>query len=294
MLFTGDSRYLDIWSKQMDTVNAQHKVINGKTSYPHMYGDKGWYHYTPEKYSVNAIEIYYMTMKPHDQRRVTHDPWVAYLQGQNAEYPEQAMRADLDRIRRMAQGMRADKTTPDTRLSDDPMRYAPCSVTSLIHLMLGGLPPGNWGTLLHCRLRYFDPIKRRAGIPEGVAALVEKLTPDSVTVMLVNTDQIHDRRLVVQAGAYAEHQFLSATVHNATVHNATVHNATVHNATVHNATVHSVTADGRTVPVDAPCFEVHLAAGAGSRLTLRMKRYANRPTLTLPWDRARKFASGGK
>jgi len=43
--------------------------------------------------------------------------------------------------------------------------------------MLGGLPTGRDGYPLHCRLALnFDPVRRRAGIPEDVAALVEKLT----------------------------------------------------------------------------------------------------------------------
>jgi len=30
--------------------------------------------------------------------------------------------------------------------------------------------------------------------------------------------------------------------------------------------------------------EVMMPPGAGEQLTFRMKRYANRPTLSLPWD----------
>ena len=31
---------------------------------------------------------------------------------------------------------------------------------------MGGLPPKHHGKLLYCQLRYFDPAKRRAGLPE--------------------------------------------------------------------------------------------------------------------------------
>lgn len=41
---------------------------------------------------------------------------------------------------------------------------------------------GRIGYPLHCRLRYFDPIARRAGIPEDVAALVSTFDAESVTV----------------------------------------------------------------------------------------------------------------
>ena len=46
-LLTGDDRYLDVWRRQIDAVNAQKKVIDGKTQYPRMYGDQGWYDFTP-------------------------------------------------------------------------------------------------------------------------------------------------------------------------------------------------------------------------------------------------------
>ena len=150
--------------------------------------------------------------------------------------------------------MRQDTTTPDTRLSDDSMGFNPATVRTLIELMLGGLPPRH-GEPLHCRVRYFDPVNRRAGIPEDVAALVETLTDDEVTLTLVNINQVEARAVVVQGGAYAEHQFISAAV------------------------------DNRVLPLDQPFFTVRLSPGAGSRIVIKMKRYANQPTFIFPWDR---------
>ena len=40
-LLTGDRRYIDVWRRMIDKVNAQAKVIDGKTMYPSMYGDQG-------------------------------------------------------------------------------------------------------------------------------------------------------------------------------------------------------------------------------------------------------------
>ena len=153
--------------------------------------------------------------------------------------------------------MRQDKTTPDTRLSDDPMVYNPVVVGRLVQLMLGGLPPGSplIGGPLHCRVRYFDPIRHRAGIPEDVAALVERMDPDETTLYLVNISQLESRTVVVQAGAYGEHQVLE------------------------------VLFEGQHLPVDGPFFEVRLDPGAGGRLQMKIQRYANQPTLIFPWDR---------
>ncbi|MDP6719920.1 MAG: hypothetical protein QGF59_14765, partial [Pirellulaceae bacterium] len=113
----------------------------------------------------------------------------------------------------------------------------------------------NNGLILHCRLRYFDPAERRAGVPEGVAALIGRMTDDEVVVTLVNTNQLDSRTVVVQAGGYAEHQFIS------------------------------IANGGSKAEINASRFSVRLAPGSGSRLTLKMKRYVNQPTMTFPWDR---------
>jgi hypothetical protein len=251
---TGDDRYLDVWRKQMDMINAQKKVIDGKTVYPTMYGDQGWYAYVPEKYDKNAREIYYLSMKEEDRARVPADGWFAYLDGKNPNYPEQSLRRDLERVRKQVEAIRQDTSTPDTRLSDDSMRLNPASVTSLVELMLGGPHPGKVGGVLHCRLRYFDPEKRRAGIPDDVAALVENLTANQATVTLVNVNQIEPRTLVIQAGGYGEHEFKEVAV------------------------------DGQKVAVNGTHFAVRLAPGAGGKLVIQMKRYANQPRLAWPWD----------
>ena len=70
------------------------------------------------------------------------------------------------------------------------------------------LPAGDC-SILYSRLRYFDPANRRAGIPEDVAALVERMTDRGTTLTLVNTSQVAVRDVVIQGGSYAEHQIVS-------------------------------------------------------------------------------------
>lgn len=254
-LLTGDGRYLDGWRKQMDAINSHKKVINGRPMYPTMYGDKGWYAYVPVPYTRNARELYYLSMKEEDRVRMTPDRWSHYLEGKDARYPEEALRADLERVRKRVAGMRADPTTLDTRLADDPLRFGPADVASLIELTLGGIHLGRNAAVLHSRLRYFDPLRHRAGLPEDVAALVEKLTADGAIVTLVNVSQLNARTVVVQAGGYGEHEFLT------------------------------VQTGDRKIPIKGVSFAVRLAPGAGARLTIQMRRYANQPTLAFPWDR---------
>jgi hypothetical protein len=253
-LLTGDDRYLAAWRRQADQVNAQRRLVDGRPVYPRMYGDRGWYDYAPQRYELGAFETWYLSMQAADRARCSETPWMAYLDGKRPDYPEEALRGDLARIRECVAGMRADPTTPDTRLADDPMQFNPASVTALIELALGGIHPGHRGSLLHCRLRYFDPARRRAGLPEDVAALVEKLDGDRVTVTLVNVNQVEPRDVVIQAGAYAEHQFSGVTV------------------------------GGREQALDTPALTVRLAPGAGGRIMLRTRRYANQPRLAFPWN----------
>ncbi|MEZ6069253.1 MAG: hypothetical protein R3C10_03060 [Pirellulales bacterium] len=255
LLLTGDQSYVDPWRRQIEAVNAQAKEIDGVMMTPTMYGDDGWYAYQPGPYAHGALQIYYWSMREEDRRRLGDHGWLNFLEGGDPDYPLRALTGDFATLRAKVADMRADPTTPDTRLSDDPMRYNPAVVHNLINLMLGGIDPGHRGAPLHCRLRYFDPVRRRAGIPADVAALVEAMSDDAVTVTLVNTSQLEPRELVAQMGAYGEHQCVAVS-------------------------------DGESrTEVNAPQFAVKLAPGAGVRLVIQQDRYANQPTLLAPWDR---------
>ena len=252
---TGDDAYLEPWRRMLDVVNSHQKKVDGQTVYPHKHGDDGWYNFQPQPYAPFALELYYLSMKETDRKWMSGSAWLDYLEGKNPDFPEQALAADFARLRQRVEGMRSDPTTPDTRLSDDPMKFNPASITSLNHLMQGGLHPGHRGATLFSRLRYFDPVRRRAGIPPDVAALVDRMTDNEVAVTLVNTSQVTAREVVVQGGAYAEHQFLS------------------------------VTDQTKTTPVNSPVITVKLQPGAGQRLVLKMQRHQRQPTLQFPWNR---------
>ena len=62
----------------------------------------------------------------------------------------------------------------------------PAATDALVRLMWGALVPGREGGLLNARLRYFDPARRRAGVPDDVAALVSELGDRRTVVTLVN------------------------------------------------------------------------------------------------------------
>ncbi len=120
--------------------------------------------------------------------------------------------------------------------------------------MLGGMPPKHQGEVLQARVRYFDPSRRRPGLPEDVAALVDTLKADSTSLTLVNLNPIEPRTVIVQGGGYGEHL------------------------------CDKVDAGSGRITVGSRAFRVILEPGAGGRITIAMKRYSSQPTLDQPWD----------
>jgi hypothetical protein len=265
MLLSGDPSYIQVLRRQLDNIYANKKVEKGRTLLPQMYGDPrgykhsgapSWYHYTPNLLTDRLTEIYLWSMDPKDLERIPERRgWLRFLEGQDPDYPVTALQADFARVRRKVEMIRNDPTTADTRLADYLLDLSPAVTDALVNLTAGGYFSSGRIWTLHSRFRYFDPAARRAGLPLDVAALVEKLGPDSATLTLVNVNPIEPRTVAVQAGGYGEHQFESATV------------------------------GGAATTIGAPVVNVRLEPGAGSRIEFRMARYKNRPTLAQPWDR---------
>jgi hypothetical protein len=264
LLSKGDAGFVATLRKQMENLYAQKKVVDGKTMLPNGYGDprghkytggkEEWYNYTPNLFTNRLTEIYLWSMDPKDREKFAGDAWISFLEGKDAGYPERALRQELETVRRKVHEIENDDTSADTRLADYLMGFNPAATDALSKLTLGSYLSGNIWTL-HARVRYFDPARRRSGLPEDVAALVEGFTADSVAVRLVNVNSVEAREVAVQAGAYGEHQIVSAPV------------------------------GGKTVNVNGPVVKVRLAPGGGDRVELRVKRYAHEPTLRQPWDR---------
>jgi hypothetical protein len=263
LMLTGDQSFVGVLRRQLDNIYAQKKVENGKTLLPQMYGDpKGyhergapsWYHYTGNLFQDRLTEIYFWSMDRKDLERVPVRGFVAFLEGKNPEYPVQALQAELGSVRQNVNEMDTDITTADTRLADYLMGFNPVATTALTNLTMGAYLAGNiWS--LHGRFRYFDPLQRRAGLPDDVGALVEKLEAAAATLVLVNVDAVEPHTVVVQAGAYGEHRFDSVEV------------------------------NGKTQTITGPLLNVRLEPGSGARLRFHMARYVNPPTLAQPWDR---------
>jgi hypothetical protein len=195
-LLTHDPSFIEPLRRQIDNLYAAKKVENGRILLPNKHGDNGWYGYTRDQHFDVQRDIYLWTMQPSDSERIAQDPWIAYLAGKNPEYPVKAIEGEFERMRRRVKGLREDTSTGDTRGSDYPQRFNPVVTSALVNMTLGGNDPGTSGNILHSRVRYFDPERRRAGLPEDVAALVEKIGTDEIVLTLVNTSPVQPRTLV--------------------------------------------------------------------------------------------------
>lgn len=256
LLVTGDQKYVDAWRTMIDAVNSHARTTaDGRKEYPTMFGADGWYGWQREPWNVGALEVWYWSQRADDRARVGSNAWLEFLDGKNPGYAETALQHDLASIPHKVAGFRGDKKPAELRLADNMMDYNPATVNALEQLMWGAFPPGRAGELLNARLRYFDPVRQRAGVPEDVGALVSELGDARTVVTLVNLSATETRTVVVQGGAYAEHRIESAEV------------------------------NGKSQPVGRSDFTVQLAPGAGARITLTMRRFAATRTVSFPWTR---------
>ena len=255
LFVTGDQKYVDAWRTMIDAVNSHARDTGGRKQYPTMYGADGWYGWRDVPWNVGAMEVWYWSQRSGDRARVARNDWLEYLDGHNPGYPEQALERDLSSMKQRLSAMHRDTTPPEKRLADNMLDYNPAATESLVQLMWGALLPGREGGLVNARLRYFDPDRRRAGVPEGVGALVSEVSDTRTVVTLVNLNPSERRTVIVQGGAYGEHELVT------------------------------VTTGGKTIRIGSPLLTVQLSAGSGATLTLDMKRYANTPTVKHPWQR---------
>ena len=106
---------------------------------------------------------------------------------------------------------------------------------------------------MRATVRYFDSDRNRPGLPLDVAALVDSLGADSAGIQLVNVNAGETRNLIVQAGAFAEHEFLSLS--------------------------HA----DKILPVNSKYFAVQLPPATSIGLDVARRRFAQRPTYAFPW-----------
>jgi hypothetical protein len=201
-----------------------------------------------------------------------HDaPWLRFLAGANPEYPEKILSSARGQVAFRVDRMRnnwllideypgtwrqVDKDKTDFTLLNEHhwQGQNPVTTEALVQLMLGAPQVQYNGGLLYASVRYFDPVRRRPGVPPDVAALVRTIEAGRITLELYNLNLFERREVVLQAGAYGEHNFTTVKQ-----------------------------GDGSAADVNQKYFSVRLEPGAGTTLEAGLRRWANRPTYAFPW-----------
>jgi hypothetical protein len=301
LLSGGDAKYLEMPRTNVEQLVALGKKTDKGFVTPQQKDSSGWFAFdrtdlsyptalwymsrdgrdwnTLEKIRAAEAADWRRVVDQHNKMDNGHDaPWLRFLAGDNPDYPETILTSALgqvaERLGRMRDNWLLIDEYPGTWRKVDPAQtdftklnehhwqgQNPVTTEALVQLMMGAPQILYNGALLHATVRYFDPVRARPGVPPDVAALVRELKPDRAVLELVNLSPFEGREVILQAGAFAEHDF----------------------TTVRYTTLEGSKPAPQSLAVNRKFFQVSLAPGAGIVLDLGMKRFANRPTYAFPW-----------
>ena len=276
VLLTGDMGYLDIPRSQIDYLVNLGRMEEDQLLVPYRHTDEGWTSFRPLA-PEHLTHIWYMSQTERDRRAIEQfpqvqttwldvvpgsgkgdnlhfGPWYCYLDGRRPDYPRLILESQYAEVLRRLDNMRNDYGDPQEWDVHHWQDINPVRTEGLIQLTCGGPQVIYHGGLLHVRVRYYDADTKRPGLPPDVAALVTALDADSVSLQLCNGSPLHERRVIVQAGAFGEHQFSSLVAGP----------------------------DRLPEAIDGTHFEVLLPPGRSITITARMQRYVNKPSYARP------------
>ncbi len=184
-----------------------------------------------------------------------------YYDGKNPDWPEKILSAEFQWALEAFDKMRLDNRSIEEIITTNYFPTNPVLTKGLTQVTLGAPQSVYNGGLLRATVRYFDQDRARPGLPRDVAALVDTLEPDGAGIQLVNLNRTETRNLIVQAGAFGEHQFTEVRFQEAGQNDPSE----------------------RTIPVDARYFAVQLPPSTTIRLDAGMRRFVNQPSYAFPW-----------
>jgi hypothetical protein len=277
---TGDLSHLDLCRSQLDLLWAQRKQVDGVTMVPARHGDVGWFDYrVPDP--LYYIHLYYLSQSAEDLARLNEvfpdrshfrdmppgfgrgkagvfqpKPWLAFMEGRDPGYPDRIIDATADVVNGSMDSLDADDSDPEERHCYHFQKLNPVLPEGLVQMAMGTPAALYNGGMLQTHLFYHDPVRRRPGLPEYVAALVDGISNTHANLQLVNTDPVAPHPVLLQAGAFGEHEFTQATV--------------------------TVAAGVSQQVVGNRHLRVELGPGARVQLKLNMKRFAHTPAYGVP------------
>jgi hypothetical protein len=267
---------------------------------PFRYGDQGWFDYNPMLMAVPTA-LWHHSASDADRERIERlraasgydwrtvrafrskeeagheEPWFAFLAGDDPGYPERILAAAQAQVRhrldRVERHRGWDVPEADIHVWQ---QSNPVVTEALVQLTWGGPQVIYNGGLQQARVRYHDADARRPGLPPSVAALVSRIEPEATVVDLVNLDPEATRRVVVQAGAFAEHTIRTAG------HTVCADPSWTGDLYDYGHGRPVVTSD--EVRVDGPWLLVELPRSTRVRLTLRLDLRVRPPSYRTPFD----------
>ena len=278
-LASGDKKYLALPKSVIELVENQSKLEGDKILVPYRYDDQGWWDYRPMRPKF-PTHLWYISRDQEDWERAKRltdpqkwndtaykkgkgdsentAPWMGFLEGKNPDFPVEILKANYEEVLRRLKMVREDQTTPNEQDVHHFFQRNPVILEGLVQLMLGAPNHIYHGGLLHTSVRYFDPEKKRPGIPQDVAALVNRITSQSITLQLVNMHPTEKRKVIIQGGMFGEHEIqrVRQVIHY----------------------------PYQFYTIEKPYFEVELGPGAVGQLELDLNRFQNKPSYRFPWD----------
>lgn len=245
MLSNGDFSHLNLLRSQLDMLWNMHEVVDGVPKTPNRHFDAGWRDFRVQNPNAPVL-LWNVSLSEEDAQRVERGwvpanekvsidgynqgsarpshtgAWYQYINGRKPDYPTEILKNNLEAVLFQIERFRKEEWNPYTMDHDRQLNafanaihdwqiLQPAILEALTHLTLGGPMVSYHGGHLHVAVRYFDAELGRPGLPEDVAALVSKLTTDTVELTLVNTSGTANRTAIIQAGAFGEHEIISAS-----------------------------------------------------------------------------------
>ena len=277
LLMTGDFSYLDLCRSQLDMIWSLRKEDDGVVKIPARHGDQGWFDYRepdPRFY----IHLYYLSQSDEDLARLDEvfpdrkdftkmppdwgrfkagmcppNAWFSFVEGKHPEYVDQFIDSTYQCVCNGMDRLEQDDSDPEERECFHFQRLSPVLPEALVQMAMGTPAAMYNGGLLQSHVRYFDLDRRRAGLPEHVAAMVDEVGSDRVGLTLVNTDPVDGHGVLIQAGGFGEHTFAN------------------------------VKQDGEKEKVmEGKWLQVNLEPGSQVKLELGLNRFANQPSYDFP------------
>ncbi|MCL2708620.1 MAG: hypothetical protein FWF03_05835, partial [Defluviitaleaceae bacterium] len=272
--FMLEGRFLED-SRQKTTDNPKYKRLLEK---------EGWYEFAPFTSKASVTHLWFVTREKRDMDFLesirdgsnrdwenlnagyskylggNDQTWINYLSGGLPGYPEQIMGHGLKQVYGRLKDIFEDKQ-PASEYGDYYLQMRnPVSVEGLVQLTMGGPHPLYNGGLALVSVIYYDAAAKRPGLPPDVAALVSRINGEGIELTLVNLHPAAPRSLIVQAGAFGEHEFESAEIISG-----------------------GLIGGAAGQPVNDKFLLIDLRPAGIIRLWLKMKRYANVPAYQRPF-----------